>query len=107
MDKAVKAIINSHLSEEAKLKALEWLSDDIELGKKVVEGMFEWCPVCDDYYYTHSFFTETMTEDTRICVYRDPINSGGNDYVDGSADIIYRVCPKGHRVEIDRTERRK
>lgn len=44
---------------------------------------------------------------TKICVYEDPINSGGNDYVDGYADVLYSVCPKGHKHVVDRKERRK
>ena len=44
------------------------------------------------------------TVPTKICVYEDPINSGGNDYVDGYADILYRVCPKGHKHVVDRKE---
>ena len=39
-----------------------------------------------------------------VCVYEDPINSGGNDYVDGYADISYSVCPKGHKHVVDRRE---
>ena len=54
-----------------------------------------------------SFFTEKQTIITQICTYRDPINSGGNNYVDGYADITYRVCPKGHKLVVDRKERRK
>lgn len=40
-------------------------------------------------------------------MYEDPINSGGNDYIDGYADILYSVCPKGHKHVVDRKERRK
>ena len=54
-----------------------------------------------------SFFSEKETIPTKICMYEDPINSGGNDYVDGYADILYSVCPKGHKHVIDRKERRK
>ena len=49
-------------------------------------------------------FSEKETVHTKICVYEDPINSGSNDYVDGYADILYRVCPKGHKHVVDRKE---
>ena len=52
-----------------------------------------------------SFFSEKETIPVRICVYEDPINSGGNDYKNGYADVVYRVCPKGHKHEIDRRVR--
>ena len=47
------------------------------------------------------------TKPARICIYEDPINSGSNDYVDGYTDITYSICPKGHKHEIDRKERRE
>lgn len=31
-------------------------------------------------------------------------NLRGNDYVDGYADILYSVCPKGHKHVVDRKE---
>lgn len=56
---------------------------------------------------TKSFFSEKETVPTKICVYEDPINSGGNDYVNGYADILYSVCPKGHKHVVYKKERRK
>lgn len=43
--------------------------------------------------------SDTETKNARICIYRDPINSGGNDYADGFVDITYSICPKGLSVK--------
>ena len=64
-------------------------------------------PKCDDYYISDCFLLQKETKPVRICIYEDQINSGGNDYVDGYADITYSICPKGHKYEVDRKERRK
>ena len=65
-----------------------------------------YCEECEDYYLPKSFFIEKETKPTKICIYEDPINSGGNDYVDGYVDITYRICPKGHKHDVNRTERK-
>ena len=90
-----------------KLKALEQYEDDIRTAKDIVNGELTYCEECKDYYMNQSFFIEKETAPTRICVYEDPINSGGNVYADGYADVTYRVCPKGHKHVIYRKERRK
>ena len=108
MNKTIKEIINSnYLKTKDKLEQLEQLESDITFAKNVVSGVYKYCPKCDDYYLSKSFLTEHETKLARICIYEDPINSGGNDYVDGYADITYSICPKGHKREIDRKERRK
>ena len=81
--------------------------DDIKTAKDIINGKLSYCEECKDYYLTKSFLSEKETIPTKICMYEDPINSGGNDYVDGYADIIYHVCPKGHKHVVDRKERRK
>lgn len=106
MNKVVKDIINRRCTSEEKYKTLDLLSNDIDIAKGILSGKFQYCPDCDDYYFSKSYLTEVETEETRICVYEDPINSGGNDYVDGYTDITYSICPKGHKHEIDRKERR-
>lgn len=108
MNKTIKEIINSnYLKTKDKLEQLEQLKSDITFAKNVVSGVYKYCQKCDDYYLSKSFLTEHETKPTRICIYEDPINSGGNDYVDGYTDITYSICPKGHKYEVDRKERRK
>lgn len=89
-----------------KMKALEAIENDIIVAKGVLNGTFKLCPKCNDYYLKKSFYIEKERENCKVCTYVDPINSGGNDYADGYADITYETCPKGHKVEVGRKERR-
>lgn len=107
MNKVIEDIIKSNCLKEEKNKALDLLSDQIEMAKGILSGKFIYCPDCDDYYLAKSFFRETETKETQICVYEDWINSSGNEYADGFLDITYRICPKGHRHELNRSEREK
>lgn len=107
MNEVVKKIIESKLSKNDKFQALEKLRDDIRMADDILSGKFVLCEDCNDYYLVKSFTTEKETEPTQILVYSDPINSGGNEYADGYADITYRICPKGHRKQIHRSERRR
>lgn len=105
--KNIEDIIIPRARDSEKLKALKQYEDDIKTAKDIINGKLTYCEECKDYYFTKSFFSEKETVPTKICVYEDPINSGGNDYVDGYADILYSVCPKGHKHVVDRKERRK
>ena len=96
MDYIIKDILNKNLSQEAKIKALAELKDDIELAENILSGEWEYCEVCDDYYIAKSFLHRTETKVGQVCVYRDPINSGGNEYQTGYIDTVYKMCPKGH-----------
>lgn len=107
MNKVIQDIINKNCKDKEKKKALDLLSDEIEMARGILSGKFKQCPDCDDYYLAKSYLTDTETKNARICVYEDPINSGGNDYVDGFVDITYSICPKGHKHEVNRKERRK
>ena len=107
MNNIIKDIINKNCSKEEKNKALDLLSDEIEMAKGILSGRYKYCPDCDDYYLAKSYLTETETRETQICVYQDIINSGGNEYADGFVDIIYSICPKGHKHEVSRSERRR
>lgn len=89
----------------AKKKLLDLLTDEIGIARDILDGKFKYCPECDDYYLTKSYLSDTRTKNARICIYQDPINSGGNDCVDGYVDITYSICPKGHRHEVSRKER--
>lgn len=107
MNKVILDIINSNRKDEDKNKALNMLSTDIEMARGILAGKYKYCPDCDDYYLAKSYLTEKETKPTKVCVYEDPINSGGNDYVDGYVDITYHICPKGHKREISRFEKKK
>lgn len=107
MDKIIKDIIVSRATNQEKKEQLDNLLNDINIAKDILSGKLKYCKECDDYYLSKSFLTEHETKSARICIYEDPINSGGNDYVDGYADITYSICPKGHKHEIGREERRK
>lgn len=105
MNKIIKDIINKNCSDKEKNKELDKLNDEIEMAKGILNGKFQYCPECDDYYLTRSYLTDRETKNAKICIYQDPINSGGNDYSDGFVDITYSTCPKGHKHEINRKER--
>ena len=107
MDKIIKDIIISRMTNQDKKERLDNLLNDINIAKDILSGRLTYCKECDDYYLSKSFLSEHETKPTRICIYEDPINSGGDDYVNGYADITYSICPKGHKHEIDRKERRK
>lgn len=104
MNKIIKDIIDKECSKREKDKALDLLSHEIEMAKGILSGNYKYCPDCDDYYLPKSYLTDTETMNAKICVYQDPINSGGNDYVDGFVEITYSICPKGHKHEINREE---
>lgn len=107
MNSIIKDIINKHCSKEEKNKALDLLSDEIKLAKGILSGKYKHCPDCDDYYLAKSYLIESETIEADICVYEDIINSGGNEYERGYIDITYSICPKGHKHEVSRRERRR
>lgn len=104
MNKLIKNIIDKTCSDEQKKKELDKLNDEIKMAKDIISGKFQYCPYCNDYYLTKSYLTDKESKNVKICIYEDPINSGGNDYADGIVDITYGICPKGHKYEIDRKE---
>lgn len=107
MHKVIKNIIkNEIMTDSDKMNFLNNLENDLNTAKGIISGKYKYCNECDDYYLAESFLTETDTKDCKILTYEDPINSGGNDYVDGIAEITYSICPKGHKKEIDRKERK-
>lgn len=105
MEKIIRDIIDKKESKEEKIKELEELLDDIEIAKGILNGEFNYCPKCNDYYLSESFGNKKETKPTKICIWNDPINSGGNEYEDGYVDIEYAICPKGHKIEISRKEK--
>lgn len=107
MNKVVQNILNSYHTKEAQLKELSKLAKDIEFAKGVVDGTYKYCKECDDYYLAKSFLHDSERKKSRICVYKDIINSGGNEYIDGYIHIKYEICPKGHKRETERIEERE
>lgn len=105
MNNIIREIIDKNVTKEEKYKSLDQLSDDIQTAKDILDGKFQYCERCDDYYLTESFLKKKETKPSSVCVFQDPINSGGNDYADGYVDIIYKICPKGHKYEVSRKER--
>lgn len=105
MNSIVKDILNKNLSQEAKAKTLAELKKDIEFAEKILSGKCEYCETCDDYYLAGSFLHRTETKVGQVCVYKDPINSGGNEYQTGYIDTIYKMCPKGHEKIYRQDER--
>lgn len=104
MNSVIKDIINSGCKPDEKIQALDLLVDDIEMARGILSGKYRYCPKCDDYYLSRSWFRDNETREAKICTYDDPINSGGNEYADGFIKIVYSVCPKGHKYEEDRSE---
>lgn len=104
MNKIVENIIQSNDSVNNKLVKLESLENNIRIAKGYLNGKYLYCDQCKDYYLSKSFLSEFEKIPAKICIYEDPINSGGNEYRDGHVKITYRVCPKGHKEEINREE---
>lgn len=102
----IEEILKRNCDKKEKKAALEEIELDLFVAKGVLDETFKYCPQCKEYYMKESFFNKKERKDTKVCIYVDPINSGGNDYANGFADITYEVCPKGHKVEVCRKERR-
>lgn len=107
MNKVIHEIMNSNCTKEDKVKALNILTEQIEVAKGILSDKYIYCKDCNDFYLAKSFFEEKETTEAKICVYQDYINSGGNEHADGYIDITYRICPKGHKHELKRHEREK
>ena len=97
MNKIIKDIITTNTNKEVKEKELKKLKEDIELAFQVLSGEYKYCKECDDFYLSKSFTEESEIKPCDICVYSDPINSGGNEFKKGISSNIYEVCPKNHK----------
>lgn len=102
----IEEIIKRNCPNKDKEDALSAIENEILMARGILNGTYKLCPKCKDYYLKKAFFSETEKVDCKVCTYVDPINSGGNDYADGYAYVTYETCPKGHKVEINRKERR-
>lgn len=103
----IEKIVKSHQQAPNKLKVIEELRQELKIAEEIIKGKYTYCDECGDYYLSQSFLSEVKQEDCKICTFVDPINSSGNTYVDGIAQVTYRICPKGHRKEIYRHETKK
>ena len=104
MNSVIKDIIKRKVDTEDKYKALESLEKDIEVAKKILSGEMIYCEDCEDHYLARSFFQDTEMKRESVCIYADPINSGGNEYADRDVLYTYKICPKGHKHLVNRKE---
>ena len=104
MNSVIKDILKRKVNIEDKRNALNSLEKDIEIARKILSGEMIYCENCDDYFLACSFFQDTETKRESVCIYSDPINSGGDEYADRDVLYTYLICPKGHKHLIDRKE---
>ena len=107
MNNTFKAIIKSNELYQDKILKLKEIEEDLQLAYDIVNGKYKYCSECDDYYLTQSFTFTSDTKESKICVYEDYINSGGNEYADGYIHTDYEICPKGHKRILNQMEERK
>jgi hypothetical protein len=107
MNKIVENILKRIATDEEKKKELDSLAEDIKMARGILSGDFRYCPDCSDYYLTRSYIEEIEKKEGQVCIYEDPINSGGNEYADGYIYTTYRTCPKGHKKLINTETERK
>lgn len=104
LHKIVKDILDSNINSEEKKHQLDEIKSSIELAEKIFSGELTYCKKCGDYYLSKSFFIETEMVDENVCVYSDPINSGGDEYKIKKVCYTYKICPKGCKHQINREE---
>lgn len=100
MHQFIKDIILSKKTSSKKKEELNKLTEDIELARDIINEVYTYCEECDDYYLTKSFTPVAEEKEENVCVYEDPINSGGNDYEWHKLLYHYSVCPKNHKKVI-------
>lgn len=93
----IEEIINGSHSIREKEALINRLSK--ELLEEIRSG-YKLCPRCNTYYRETTWDTVTESKTERVCIYEDPINSGGNEYKDKLVKRTYEVCPVGHKIEI-------
>lgn len=104
MHQFIKDIMHSNKATYLKEEQLNKLIEDIEFARDILKNKYTYCKECDDYYLTQSFFRTTEEKEEKVCVYEDPINSGGNDYELRKMIYTYSVCPKNHKKVITEIE---
>lgn len=77
MYKVIKEILMSDKTHETKRKQIDEIKESINLAERIFTGELSFCKLCQDYYMSKSFYTDTAVEEENVCVFSDPINSGG------------------------------
>lgn len=90
----IEDILHGSYSVKEKLKLIDELSKDFV---KEVKIGYRYCSKCNNYYRDKSWDITSETKIESVCIYQDPINSGGNEYKDKEITRIYCVCPMGHK----------
>ncbi len=93
MNSNIKKLLNTYKNEEE----LRKLEDDIKVVKDIFSGKYCYCEDCSDYYLSESFICKEEVNEESVCIYKDPINSGGNEYKNKLVRKHYTICPKGHK----------
>lgn len=93
----VDDILNGSHTIAEKEKLIKTLSDS--LSEEIKIG-YRYCKKCGNYYREKAWDTCSETKTENVCVYEDPINSGGNDYEERDVTRHYSICPMGHKEEI-------
>ena len=104
MHQIIKEILDSSSSLEKKKAEIASLKESVELVERIFSGEFAYCQKCHDYFLSKSFVVDTEIVTERVCIYSDPINSGGDEYEDKQVRYTYKYCPKGCKHQINREE---
>lgn len=93
-ERMIDDILNGSHTIEEKEELIRTLSST--LSKKIKVG-YRYCKKCGNYYREKAWDTCYETNTENICVYEDPINSGGNNYEESVVTRKYSICPMGHK----------
>ena len=105
MHKVIKEILdNNNMTNQQKNTEIQKIKESISIAEHIFSGEFTYCKTCGDYFLSKSFITETETKDEPVCIYSDPINSGGDEYKIKPVRYTYKICPKGCKHKIAREE---
>ena len=100
----VKEILKADITLQDKKNKIKELQESIDLANRIFSGEFTYCKKCGDYFLSKSFFTDSEVVNENVCIYSDPINSGGDEYQMKKVKYTYKYCPKGCKHLITREE---
>ena len=105
MHEVIKEILdNSYMTNQAKNEEIKKIKESISIAERIFSGEFTYCKTCGDYFLSKCFITETEIKDESVCIYSDPVNSGGDEYKIQPVHYTYKICPKGCKHQIARRE---
>lgn len=105
MHSAIKEVLECNsTTNRQKTEEISRLKESINIAEQILAGKFTYCKSCGDYFLSKSFITETEVIDELVCIYADPINSGGSEYAKKPIRYTYKYCPKGCKQQIQREE---